>query len=244
MYRLIMDLLKSSELPDWLLRRFGTASALAAALGVTRQTAHNLITGRTIPSYETCEKLGLNPAFLLAERESQQKMISLDDFLSNREHQRGVQGLMAETGMGKAPLQSERGSAMWKELIKATRAIAMRLGEIDGVPFEWDGGLPHGKSNYPQLKLGPVGAEFSDAKFTSPAGLPTACRIVFGWVPTSLGLNNKAMPRCWWKLTLSANEGEIAWDVNDNEIVSASSVELAGQIVKHLIEYRDEYELA
>jgi len=133
---------------------------------------------------------------------------------------------------------------MWKELIKATRAIAVRVGAIDGQTFEWDGGYPDGKSHYPQLKLDPVGAEFSDAKFASAVGLPKACRIVFGWVPTALGLGNKAVPRRHWKLTLSANEGEIAWNVNDNEIVGVSSVELAEQIVKHLIEYRDEYESA
>jgi hypothetical protein len=237
-----MDLLKCSELPAWLLRRYGSASNLATALGVTRQTAHNLVTGRTIPSYENCAKLGLDPAFLLTEKERKKETISLDDFLSKREHDRGLQREMAETGMGKAPLQSERGGVMWKQLIKATRAISVRLGTIDGIPFEWDPGLPHGKSNYPQLKLGPVGAEFSDAKFAPAVGLPTACRIVFGWVPTPLGLGNRAMPRRRWVLTLSANGSEIAWNVNNDEIVGASSVELAEQIVKQLIEYRDTYE--
>jgi hypothetical protein len=43
-------------------------------------------------------------------------------------------------------------------------------------------------------------------------------------------------------LTLSSNGGEVVWDVNDDEIVGASSAELAEQIVKQLIEYRDEYE--
>ncbi len=134
---------------------------------------------------------------------------------------------------------------MWKELIKATRAISVRVGAIDGQPFEWDdGGYPQGKSYYPQLKLGPVGAEFSDAKFTLFADSPKECRVVFGWVATPGGLGDKSMPHRYWKLTLSANNGEIAWNVNDNEFVGVSSVELAEQIVKQLIEYRDAYERA
>jgi hypothetical protein len=239
-----MDLLKHTDLPAWLIRKFGSASAVAAAMGVTRQTAHNLISGRTVPSYETCEKLGLYPAYFLAEKETQQEMTSLDDFLSKRENDRGLQGVMAETGMGEAPLESERGAAMWKDLIKATRAISVRLGAIDGQPFEWDGGQPHGKSNYPQLKLGPVGAEFSDAKFSSVLGLPRACRIVFGWVPTPQGFRNAGMPNRHWNLTLSAARGVISWNVNSDEIVGVSSAELAEQAVKQLIVYRDDYESA
>ena len=237
-----MDLLRHTDLPAWLLRKFGSASALAAAMGVTRQTAHNLITGRTIPSYETCEKLGLYPAYLLAKKETQQVMISLDDFLSKREHDRSLQGVMAETRIGKAPLESERGGAIWKELIKATRAISVRLGAIDNQPFEWDGGHPSGRSYYPQLKLGPVGAEFSDATFSSALGLPSACRIVFGWVPTPHGLRKGAMPNRHWNLRLSTFGGALAWNVNNDEIVGVSSAELAEQIVKQLIVYRDEYE--
>jgi hypothetical protein len=46
-----------------------------------------------------------------------------------------------------------------------------------------------------------------------------------------------------WNLTLSCNEGALTWDVNRDEIIGASSIELAEQIVKQLVEFRDEYML-
>ena len=237
-----MDLLKRSDLPAWLLGRFASASALAAALGVTRQTAHNLITGRTSPSDKHCEALGIIPAFLLPEREATRDMQSLDQFLSIRRHGRKREGVTAGAELSKAPLGSERGTAMWKGLITVTRATGMRVGEIDGVPFEWDDGPPLGKSRSPLLKLEPVGAQFKELMPAPFVGAPRNCVIVFGWVATLMGSRKQSPPDRWWMLTLSSNGGEVVWDVNDDEIVGASSAELAEQIVKQLIEYRDEYE--
>lgn len=77
-----MALLRRTELPIWLSKKYGTSTALANALSVTRQTAHNLLTGRTIPSYENCEKLGLGLAFLVRETEGTREVTNLDDFLS------------------------------------------------------------------------------------------------------------------------------------------------------------------
>jgi len=59
-----------------------------------------------------------------------------------------------------------------------------------------------------------------------------------------MGSRKQSPPDRRWILTLSSNGHELVWDVNEDEIVGASSVELAEQVVKQLIEYRDVYESA
>lgn len=149
---------------------------------------------------------------------------------------------MAGADLIKAPLSSKRGIAMWKGLIAVTRTTAMRVGEIDGVRFEWDDGPPFGKSRSPLLKLEPVGAQFKEVRSTPFTSGPRNCMVLFGWVATLTGSRKQAPPDRLWILTLSSNGREVVWNVNDDEIVGASSDELAEQLVKQLIEYRDEYE--
>ncbi len=235
----MMEILQRTALSAWLLKRFGNAGALAAALGVSRQTAHNLITGRTNPNDKHCEKLGIIPAFLLPEKEIKRDMQSLDDFLSVRVRQEGA---MVEAESSGAPLSSERGTAMWKGLIQVTCATAKRVGEIYGVPFEWDDGPPLGKSLSPLLKLEPVGAQFKEVRSTPFVGATRNCLVVFGWVTTPMGSRKQTPPDLRWILTLSSNDGEVVCNVNQDEIIGASSIELAEQIVKQLIEYCDEYQ--
>ncbi len=151
---------------------------------------------------------------------------------------------MEEAELNGAPLSNERGTAMWKGLIQVTRATAKRVGEIYGVPFDWDGGPPLGKSRSPLLKLEPVGAQFKEVRSTPFVGALRDCLVVFGWVATPMGSRKQTPPDRWWTLTLSSNDGVVAWNVNQDEIVGASSIELAEQIVKQLIEYRDEYQKA
>jgi hypothetical protein len=239
-----MELLKGTDLPAWLLEKFGSAGHLAADLRITRQTAHNLITGRTRPNDKHCEELGIVAAFLVPERETKRGMQSLDDFLSIRGRDRRQDGAMAGAELNGSPLSGERGTAMWKGLISVTRAKAMRVGEIDGVRFEWDDGPPLGKSLSPLLKLEPVGAQFKVVRSTPFVGAPRNCLVDFGWVATPMGSRKQTPPDRWWTLTLSSNDDELVWNVNDDEIVGASSDELAEQLVKQLIEYRDEYERA
>lgn len=229
-----MDLLKRSELPAWLLKKFGSASALAAALNVTRQTAHNLITGRTIPSYETCERLGLDPAFLLMDKEKTRTMSSLDDFLSKREHERRQQSLGTEAALAKAQLVAERGAGMWEVLKQTTSETAARVGSVDGKPFEWN--------PYPFLKLEYVAATFTPGILAG--GELRGCRVVFGRIPIAMYVDDNPIAPRVWDLVLSINGNELAWDVNGDEIIGATSAELAEQIVKQLIEYRDEYQTA
>jgi len=230
--------LKRSELRAWLLKKYGSASALARALDVTRQTAHNLLTGRTVPSYENCEKLGLSAAFLVRETEGKREMTNLDDFLMQREQNRRTGGIMSEMELNTV-LLTERGASMIKDLIKATRATAMRVGTIDGVPLEWDDGQA-GRSLSPLLKLRPVGAQFKGPMFSATFGTK-GLWVAFGWLPSGSGIGTKALDRVW-NLTLSCDDGVLAWDVNRDEIIAASSTELAERIVKHLIEFRDEYQ--
>jgi hypothetical protein len=239
-----MELLKTTDLSAWLLERFGSASALAAALGITRQTAHNLIAGRTSPNDKHCKELGIVPAFLVPEEGTKRGMQSLDDFLSARGRDRRQDDVTARIELSNSPLSSDRGTVMWKGLIAVTRAMALRVGEIDGVPFEWDGGPPLGKSRSPLLKLDPVGAQFKEVRSTPFVGAPRNCMVVFGWVATPMGSRKQTPPDRWWKLTLSSNGSDVVWNVNDDQIVGARSDELAGQLVKQLIEYRDEYERA
>jgi hypothetical protein len=244
LYLLIMEILQRTDLSAWLIERFGNAGALAAALGISRQTAYNLITGQTSPNDKHCEKLGIIPAFLLPAKEIARGMHSLDDFLSIRGQDRSREGVMAGVELSKAPLPSERGTAMWKGLITVTRSTAMRVGEIDGVPFQWDDGPPLGKSRSPLLKLEPVGAQFKEIRSTPFVAAPRNCLVVFGWVATPMDSRKQMPPDRWWTLTLSNNDGEVVWNVNQDEIIGASPNELAEQIVKQLIEYRDEYQKA
>jgi hypothetical protein len=133
---------------------------------------------------------------------------------------------------------------MWKGLIQVTCATAKRVGEIYRVPFEWDDGPPLGKSLSPLLKLEPVGAQFKEVRSAPFVGAARNCLVVFGWVNTPMGSRKQTPPDLGWMLTLSSNDGEVVWNVNQDEIIGASSIELAEQIVKQLIEYRDEYQKA
>jgi len=233
-------LLRLSELRPWLLQRYGSASTLAAALGVTRQTAHNLLTGRTLPSYENCAKFGLSPAFVVQEGKGTREMTSLDNYLVQREQDRRSAGLLSDADLN-ATLIGPRGAAMIRGLIRATYATAARIGTVDGIRFEWDDGQSGGSVS-PLLKLQPVGAQFKPV-MSSPAGRTLrGYRIDFGWVATHSGQGAKELPGQRWRLTLALCDGVLGWNVNKNEIVNASSIELAEQIVKRLIEYWDEYE--
>lgn len=235
-----MALLRLSELRPWLLQRYGSASALAAALGVTRQTAHNLLTGRTLPSQQNCEKLGLSPAFLVRETEGTKEMTNLNDFLMQRDQMRRSEGMASEAHLN-AEWVGARGASMIRELIRATHATAAGVGMIDNVPFEWDDGRSGGSLS-PLLKLQPVGSQFKRVMPAPVGGSLRGYRVVFGWVATHSGRGNKDLPDCVWNLTLSSNAGVLAWNVNRDEVIGATSIELAKQIVKRLIEYRDEYE--
>jgi hypothetical protein len=232
-----MALLKRSDLPAWLLKKYGSSGALATALGVTRQTAHNLLTGRTIPSYENCEKLGLSPAFLFRETEGSKEMTDLDDFLMRREQNCLHGGSMSESALNEL-LQSDRGESMLADLVSATRATAAKVESAHSIRFGWDDGQSN-RAWVPQLSLHPVGAEFIGLQFTIPGGSRQP-RVVFGLVPTHSGDFEK-LPNQVWRLSLLYTAGALAWNVNSNEIMSVSSAELARQIVKHLVEYRDEY---
>jgi hypothetical protein len=235
-------LLRLSELRPWLLQRYGSASALAAALGVTRQTAHNLLTGRTLPNLENCTKLGLSPAFVLEEAEGAREMTSLDQYLSQRDLDRRSAGLLSEADLN-ATLVGPRGAAMMKNLMDATHATASRIGAVDGVLFQWDDGQS-GRSWSELLKLPPVGAQFKRIMSSPAGGSLSGYRVDFGWVTSSSGRGAKEVPTQVWRLTLAATNGVLGWNVNKNEIVGASSVALAEQIVKRLVEYRDEFEKA
>lgn len=129
---------------------------------------------------------------------------------------------------------------MVRELVRATCATAARIGAIDGTRFEWDDGQSGGSMS-PLLKLHPVGAQFKRV-VSSPAGsTPGGYRVDFGWVATRSGQGAKELPVLRWRLTLARCNGALGWNVNKNEIVGASSVELAEQIVKRVVEYRDEF---
>jgi hypothetical protein len=207
---------------------------------VTRQTAHNLLTGRTLPSFENCAKLGLSPAFVVQEGKGTEEMTTLDNYLMQRERGRRSAGLLSEGDLNGA-LVGPRGAAMMRDLIRATRATAARIGAIDGTSFKWDDGQSGGSLS-PLLKLHPVGAQFKHV-VSSPAGNTlSGYRVDFGWVATRSGQGAKELPVQRWRLTLALCDGALGWNVNKNEIVCASSAELAEQLVKRVIEYRDEFE--
>ena len=133
-----------------------------------------------------------------------------------------------------------RSIAMMENSIQATRATAERIGSVDGIPLEWDDGQSGGSLS-PLLKLRPVGAQFKGDMFRMTLGSQKGHRVVFGWVNDPTEIRKKCPPDRVWNLTLSRSGDTLAWDVNHDEVVGASSVELAEQIVKQLIEFRDEY---
>jgi len=182
--------------------------------------------------------------FQLQEGKNARNIQSLDDFLSIRGHFRRQEDAMAEAELRAEPLSSERGATMWKGLITVTRDTAMRVVKIDGVPFGWDDGPPFGKSRSPLLRLEPVGAQFKELRSRPFVGASRSCVIVFGWVATLTGSRKQTPPDRYWTLTLSSNSGQLTWNINDDDLVDFSTGELAEQIVKQLIEYRDEYERA
>lgn len=222
-----MDLIKRSELPAWLLRKFGSAGKLAAELGLSRQTSHNILSGRTIPNDETCRKLGLDPVFLLQTTETRRQMSTLDQFLSKRADARA-------NSAAAVSVMQERGAAVWKELQRATQATAGRIGRVDDMLLEWD--------PFPFLRLQYVAATFTPGLFG--AGPPRGCRIVFGRIPTAMYVDDNKLAPEVWELSLAVHSGEFNWSVNQGEIVGATNDQLAEQIIVRLIQYRDEYQAA
>ncbi|WP_158822447.1 hypothetical protein [Granulicella sp. S156] len=166
-------------------------------------------------------------------------MANLNDFLMQRDQMRQSEGLVSEAQLN-AALVGTRGVSMIRELMRATHTTAAHVGMIDNIPFEWDDGESGGSSS-PLLKLQPVGAQFKPVTSAPLGGSLRGYRVVFGWVTTVSDMGKKDLPDCVWNLTLSSNAGILAWNVNRNEIIGATSIELAEQVVKRLIEYRDEY---
>jgi hypothetical protein len=175
-------LLRPSELRPWLLERYGSAIVLAATLGTTRQTAHNLLTGRTLPNLETSAKLGLSPAFVYEQAEGAREMMSLDQYLVQLDQDRRSAGFISEADLN-ATLAGPRGAAMIKSLMDAPRAAAARIGAVDGVPFQWDDGKSGGSLSE-LLKLSPVGAQFKRIMSPPMGGSLRGYRIDFGWLAT------------------------------------------------------------
>ena len=222
-----MDLLRRSELKHWLSAKFGSANGLAKALNMTRQTAHNLLHDKSIPSYETCEKLGLTPVFLLEPPEEKRKMSTLDQFLAKR------QQTSTDADM-KNRLLRERGVQMWDELKQAVKATAERVGNIDGNPLEW--------SEFPFLKLEYVAATFTPGVLMD--GVLKGCRIIFGRIPNAMYVDDNRIAAKVWELLLSVSENELVWNVTGDEIVGIPTTALAEQTIMRLVEYRDAYRAA
>ena len=224
-----MDLIKRAELPEWLRRKFGTASKLAAALGTTRQTSYNLLSGRTIPNDETCEKLGLDPVYLIESPEKKRQMSTLEQFLSNRTQ------AQAQSAAATKLLQ-EHGAAAWEDLKASTQAIAARIGHVDNLPLEWDA--------FQFLKLQYVAATFTPGLFG--AGPPRGCRVVFGRIPRAMYIDENRLAPEVWELSLAVQGEELRWSVNigQDEIVGVTGSQLAEQIIVRLVQYRDEYHAA
>jgi hypothetical protein len=223
-----MDLLKRSELPAWLVQRFGSARGLADALDTTRQTAHNLITGRTLPNYETCQKLGLEPMFMETRDRGTAEMENLDDFLSKRRQQASA----AQAEQARMMILREKGSGMWGGLMEATWLRASRVGNVDGATFSWN--------SYPFLQLGDVAATFSFGKL--PNESKQLFRIVFGRIPTGLYPVEAAPPREVWDVELSVLGDEFVWNIDSAGIVGAETGRVSELVIRKLIEYRDMYQ--
>ena len=228
-YAFPMDLLRRAELPAWLLKEYGSARGLATALGVTRQTAHNLTSGRTIPSYDNCERLGLDPVFLLTKPEERRTMNTLDEFLAKRNQNRHEATVASATA---ARRLSEEGLAAWEGLLESIKATAGRVGKLDGEALEWN--------SFPFLKLKHVAASFTPLTL----GPSPECRVIFGRIPTAMYIDDNPLSTDVWELKLSFHGARLLWNVNAQEMVGVPSPDLAEQVVKRLIEYSDDYQAA
>jgi len=154
-------------------------------------------------------------------------MSTLEQFLTTRRH------ALADTEAA-AKLLQEHGAAVWKELQQTTQTTAAKIGQVDGMPLEWD--------SFPFLKLQYVAATFAPGLFG--AGPPKGCRVVFGRIPTAMYIDeNKLAPEVW-ELALAVSGEQFHWSVNQNEIVGATNIQLAEQIIVRLIQYRDAYQSA
>jgi hypothetical protein len=208
---------------------------MASRLGLTRQAAHNLLTGRTIPGLETCLKLGLDPVYLQLGKENGREMSTLDDFLSQRSHDRLQHGAVAEIEQSKTRMIRERGAAMWEELKQTTELRAAGVGPVDGNRLEWN--------PYPFLKLEHVAATFTLGVLID--GVLRGTRIVFGRIPNAMYIDDEnPIGTDVWDLGLSVTGSGLVWDVNGDEVIGASSARLAELIIVRLIQYRDAYQAA
>jgi hypothetical protein len=223
-----MDLLKRSELPVWLQQRFGSAGALAAELNVSRQTAHNLFTGRTVPSYENCQRLGLEVMFMEMQERSKTDMENLDDFLAKRKQNASMERANQE----QLRLIREQAFPAWGSLQETTWVRASRLGKIDDIAFEWH--------SYPFLLFGFVAAIFSHS--IAGAGEPPRFRVFFGRNPTAIFPVEQAPAEEVWGLELSVMGTNLVWNIPALGLVGATTEKTAEQIIRKLIDYRDKYQ--
>lgn len=153
-------------------------------------------------------------------------MSTLDDFLRNRREQGADDELNSR-------LLREGGAAMLDELKLAVQTTATRVGSVDGNVLEWN--------PFPFLKLQYVAATFTPG--TLVGGRPTGCRVVIGRIPTALYVDDNPLPSAVWELSLGVKGNQLVWDVKgEGSIVGISTLELAEQIVRRLIEYRDAYQ--
>lgn len=75
------------------------------------------------------------------------------------------------------------------------------------------------------------------------SGVLTGCRLVFGRIPTALYIDDNPLPSAVWELSLGVNGSQLAWDVKGEDVIMGiSTLELAEQIVRRLVEYRDSYQ--
>jgi hypothetical protein len=226
-----MDLLKRSELPAWLQQRFGSVGALAAALNTSRQTAHNLFTGRTIPSFETCQKLGLEMVFMETKERGEGDMDNLDDFLTKRK----LNVSMEMANQERLRLLREKSSEAWGDLQQATWVRASRLGKIDDASFEWN--------SYPYLSFGHVAATFSRATLATIIERQSPrFRVVFGRIPFGTYPVEKAPAQKAWDIELSVVGNELVWNVPALGVIGARTEKMAELVIRKLIEYRDKYQ--
>ena len=100
-----------------------------------------------------------------------------------------------------------------------------------GFPLSGIDGPPLGKSRSPLLKLDtsrrPIQGSQIDALSLVPPG--TACCI--GWVAI-VWFAQETPPDLPWILTLTNNDGEVVWNVNQNEIIDAYSSSWLSKLFK------------
>lgn len=156
-------------------------------------------------------------------------MESLNDFLSRR----SVEVQAAESEIARQALLKGASNREFDEFIKSLGETIAHVGPIDGRSFEW------GQLVDVFLKFGNVAASL---KYRSGS---EKFNVVFGQIPGAIYASDHSPSTDVWEIELDVVGSQFLWNVIGGSGKNARGLNarvLAEQVIRRLIEYKDEYE--